>query len=100
LAVTWWRSCYEVDAPSVPWCIITVGLARVSLRSCNPICRISLIFALAISPTLAYLMRDLVVGCDVVSHLAALIGILYLYYAPASYVASNVDGTLKILKAC
>jgi NAD dependent epimerase/dehydratase len=47
-----------------------------------------------------YLMRDLVAGCDIVFHLAALIGIPYSYHAPASYVATNINGTLNILEAC
>lgn len=47
-----------------------------------------------------YLMRDLVAGCEVVFHLAALIGIPYSYHAPASYVATNVGGTLNVLEAC
>src|SRR5262245_10135369 len=45
-------------------------------------------------------VRDLVTGCDLVYHLAALIGIPYSYHAPASYVATNVCGTLNILDAC
>jgi NAD dependent epimerase/dehydratase len=48
----------------------------------------------------ASLVRALVDGCDVVLHLAALIGIPYSYHAPASYVATNVNGTLNILEAC
>jgi dTDP-glucose 4,6-dehydratase len=44
--------------------------------------------------------RGLVAGCDVVYHLAALIGIPFSYYAPASYVTTNVIGTLNILEAC
>jgi NAD dependent epimerase/dehydratase len=44
--------------------------------------------------------RDLVAGCDVVLHLAALIGIPYSYAAPASYVATNINGTLNVLDAC
>lgn len=44
--------------------------------------------------------RDLVAGCDVVLHLAALIGIPYSYAAPASYVATNINGTLNVLEAC
>ena len=47
-----------------------------------------------------FLVRDLVADCDVVLHLAALIGIPYSYIAPASYVATNVSGTLNILEAC
>ena len=38
-------------------------------------------------------------GCDIVLHLAALIGIPYSYLAPESYVATNVTGTLNILMA-
>ena len=37
-------------------------------------------------------------GCDVVFHLAALIGIPYSYLAPQSYVATNVVGTLNVLQ--
>ncbi|MCX6891218.1 MAG: GDP-mannose 4,6-dehydratase [Verrucomicrobia bacterium] len=48
----------------------------------------------------ASMMRTLVDGCDVVLHLAALIGIPYSYHAPASYIATNVSGTLNILEAC
>jgi len=47
-----------------------------------------------------FLVGDLVTGCDVVMHLAALIGIPYSYVAPASYVATNVSGTLNVLEAC
>jgi NAD dependent epimerase/dehydratase len=38
-------------------------------------------------------------GIDVVFHLAALIGIPYSYKAPASYVRTNVEGTLNVLQA-
>jgi dTDP-glucose 4,6-dehydratase len=44
-------------------------------------------------------MRALVAGCDVVFHLAALIGIPYSYAAPASYVQTNVVGTLNLAEA-
>lgn len=37
-------------------------------------------------------------GVDVVFHLAALIGIPYSYKAPASYVRTNVEGTLNVLE--
>ncbi|MBA4062723.1 MAG: NAD-dependent dehydratase [Isosphaera sp.] len=47
-----------------------------------------------------FLVRGLVAGCDVVYHLAALIGIPYSYHAPASYVATNTSGTLNVLEAC
>lgn len=39
-------------------------------------------------------------GCEEVFHLAALIGIPYSYVAPASYVQTNVIGTLNVLDAC
>lgn len=38
-------------------------------------------------------------GCDVVFHLAALIGIPYSYVAPREYVRTNVEGTLNVLQA-
>lgn len=38
-------------------------------------------------------------GCDTVFHLAALIAIPYSYHAPASYVETNVMGTLNICQA-
>jgi dTDP-glucose 4,6-dehydratase len=38
-------------------------------------------------------------GCEVVFHLAALIGIPYSYAAPRSYVDTNVTGTLNVLEA-
>ncbi|HIK95314.1 MAG TPA: SDR family NAD(P)-dependent oxidoreductase [Planctomycetes bacterium] len=37
-------------------------------------------------------------GCDAVFHLAALIAIPYSYTAPASYVQTNVVGTLNVLE--
>jgi NAD dependent epimerase/dehydratase len=48
----------------------------------------------------AYFVRDAVEGCDTVFHLAALVDIPYSYIAPASYVATNVQGTLNVLEAC
>jgi nucleoside-diphosphate-sugar epimerase len=42
---------------------------------------------------------DVVEGCHRVFHLAALIGIPYSYLAPASYVSTNVVGTLNVLEA-
>jgi NAD dependent epimerase/dehydratase len=47
-----------------------------------------------------FVVGELVEGCDTVYHLAALIGIPYSYTAPASYVATNVSGTLNVLEAC
>lgn len=38
-------------------------------------------------------------GMDAVMHLAALIAIPYSYHAPASYVQTNVQGTLNVLQA-
>lgn len=45
-------------------------------------------------------MREAVRGCEVVLHLAALIGIPYSYHSPDSYVDTNVRGTLNVLQAC
>jgi NAD dependent epimerase/dehydratase len=44
-------------------------------------------------------VRAAVLGTDVVFHLAALIAIPYSYQAPASYVRTNVEGTLNVLQA-
>jgi NAD dependent epimerase/dehydratase len=38
-------------------------------------------------------------GCEVVFHLAALIGIPYSYLAPATYISTNVTGTMNVLEA-
>ncbi len=46
------------------------------------------------------LCRSMCKGVDVVLHLAALIAIPYSYVAPASYVETNVQGTLNICQAC
>jgi len=43
-------------------------------------------------------MASLCKGQDVVFHLAALIAVPYSYDAPSSYVATNVQGTLNVLK--
>lgn len=45
-------------------------------------------------------VAEAVKGCEMVFHLAALIGIPYSYVAPASYVQTNVIGTLNVLDAC
>jgi NAD dependent epimerase/dehydratase len=47
-----------------------------------------------------FFMRQAVQDTHVVFHLAALIGIPYSYVAPASYVATNLQGTLNVLEAC
>jgi len=44
-------------------------------------------------------VRAAVDGCDIVYHLAALIGIPYSYRAPDSYVETNVTGTSNVLQA-
>jgi NAD dependent epimerase/dehydratase len=44
-------------------------------------------------------MRAAVSGCSRVAHLGALIAIPYSYTAPASYVETNVTGTLNVLQA-
>jgi dTDP-glucose 4,6-dehydratase len=46
-----------------------------------------------------YAVRKAVAGCDTVFHLASLIAIPYSYLAPASYVETNVKGTLNVLQA-
>tara|TARA_Y100000590_G_scaffold180640_1_gene205861 strand:+ start:9538 stop:10518 length:981 start_codon:yes stop_codon:yes gene_type:complete len=38
-------------------------------------------------------------GCDVVFHLAALIGIPYSYISPLAYIRTNIEGTYNILEA-
>ncbi|MBZ4644155.1 MAG: NAD-dependent dehydratase [Deferribacteraceae bacterium] len=45
-------------------------------------------------------MKEAVKGIDVIFHLAALIAIPYSYYAPSSYVDTNIKGTLNVLQAC
>ena len=45
------------------------------------------------------LMRDACRGVEVVFHLAALVSIPYSYVAPASFVDTNVRGTLNVLEA-
>lgn len=44
-------------------------------------------------------VRTAMKGCDVVLHLAALIGIPYSYHSPDSYVDTNIKGTLNIVQA-
>ena len=47
-----------------------------------------------------HFMVRAVAGCDIVFHLAALVGIPYSYVAPTSYVETNIQGTLNVLQAC
>lgn len=44
-------------------------------------------------------VRQAMQGVEVVFHLAALIAIPYSYVAPASYVRTNIEGTLNVLQA-
>jgi NAD dependent epimerase/dehydratase len=44
-------------------------------------------------------VREATTGCDVVFHLAALVAIPYSYQSPASYVDTNIGGTLNVLQA-
>ena len=46
-----------------------------------------------------FMVKEAVAGCDVIFHLASLIAIPYSYAAPASYVETNVGGTVNILQA-
>jgi NAD dependent epimerase/dehydratase len=44
-------------------------------------------------------VREAMRGCDQVFHLAALIAIPYSYVAPASYLETNIHGTLNVVQA-
>lgn len=44
-------------------------------------------------------VKDAMKGCDIVFHLAALIGIPYSYVAPSSYVDTNIKGTLNVIQS-
>ena len=44
-------------------------------------------------------VRAAMKDCDVVLHLAALIGIPYSYQSPDTYVDTNIKGTLNVLQA-
>lgn len=44
-------------------------------------------------------VKQAMLGCDVVLHLAALIAIPYSYHSPDTYVDTNVKGTLNVLQA-
>lgn len=47
----------------------------------------------------AYGVMEAMKGCDVVLHLAALIAIPYSYHSPATYIDTNIHGTLNVLQA-
>ena len=44
-------------------------------------------------------VKEAMKGCDAVIHLAALIAIPYSYKSPATYIDTNINGTLNILQA-
>ena len=44
-------------------------------------------------------VKEAMIGCDSVMHLAALIGIPYSYHSPDTYVDTNIKGTLNVLQA-
>jgi len=44
-------------------------------------------------------VRQAMKGCEVVFHLAALIGIPFSYHSPDSYIDTNIKGTLNVLQA-
>ena len=44
-------------------------------------------------------VKEAMKGCAVVFHLAALIAIPYSYHSPATYVDTNINGTLNIVQA-
>jgi len=44
-------------------------------------------------------VRQAMQGTEIVFHLAALIAIPYSYHAPASYIRTNIEGTLNVLQA-
>src|SRR5699024_916337 len=44
-------------------------------------------------------VKEAMKDCDIVYHLAALIAIPYSYHSPATYVDTNVNGTLNIVQA-
>jgi NAD dependent epimerase/dehydratase len=44
-------------------------------------------------------VRQAMQGCNIVIHLAALIGIPYSYHSPDTYVDTNIKGTLNVVQA-
>ena len=45
-------------------------------------------------------VKEAINDSEIVFHLAALIAIPFSYYAPSSYVQTNIQGTLNVLQAC
>ena len=46
-----------------------------------------------------FCVKNIMIGCEKVYHLAALIAIPYSYKSPASYIDTNIHGTLNILES-
>lgn len=46
-----------------------------------------------------YRVKEACLDCEIVYHLAALIGIPYSYHSPDTYIDTNIKGTLNILQA-
>lgn len=46
-----------------------------------------------------YGVKEAMKGCDTVLHLAALIAIPYSYHSPATYIDTNIKGTLNVVQA-
>lgn len=44
-------------------------------------------------------VKKAIEGCDVVIHLAALIGIPYSYISPMAYIKTNIEGTYNVLES-
>lgn len=44
-------------------------------------------------------VKTAIIGCDAVLHLAALVAIPYSYHSPATYVDTNIKGTLNVVQA-
>jgi NAD dependent epimerase/dehydratase len=45
-------------------------------------------------------VKNAIKGCDMIFHLAALIGIPYSYVSPLAYIKTNIEGTYNVLEAC
>jgi NAD dependent epimerase/dehydratase len=71
-------------------------LANLDLLPADKLSRVKVLAGNVEDPFFVNAMLD---GIDVVFHLAALIAIPHSYVAPASYVRTNVDGTLNVLEA-
>jgi NAD dependent epimerase/dehydratase len=71
-------------------------LANLDLLPADKLSRVRVLAGNVEDPFFVHAMLD---GIDVVFHLAALIAIPHSYVAPASYVRTNVDGTLNVLEA-